>query len=343
MKNTQIKKLLSSLLISFIFITAVFSREYKITKHEGSMSWTIDSTDSEGSPSRIYIVGTIHLADESIYPVPDYILDAWDDADTVYGEISSKDWGTYYSKFTAHLCESVIKDDFDIETVLSEEEIKTLKNSVGAANYNNFKKFEPWVYTATLSGTVFKDCTLKPGYSYDVFFIKKANEEDVEMFGLDTLQEQLDVISYGSREVQIKLLKDSLASIINSEDSSEDIEKLFAAYKTGDADYFTDVYHSQLAKEIERESVYKEYYENMLTKRNKKWAKKIRKILDEGGVTFIFAGVGHFTGNESVFDFLEKEMSELSEPEHKQKSTPQNPEAYNTVKERKKINDYDFR
>lgn len=332
LNNSHIKKIAAAILILFSISASLTAKEYKITKHENSMFWTIDSTDRQGSPSRIYVLGTIHLADETLYPVPDYILEAWEDADVVYGEISSKDWSTYMAQFTSFLMLSAINDGFDIEDELSDEDIALIKKTLGIANYNNFKKFEPWVMSTTLSGQALKSNKLSAEYSYDIFFIKKANEEGIEMLGLDPLKTQLEVLSYGNRDDQIKLLKDAVESLKDLKTAVNDVEKLYEAYTTGDTEYFTKAYFSQLEKEIERETVYKGYYEAMLINRNRKWAKKFKDILDEGGVTFIFAGAGHFTGNDSVFEMLKKDSMSIE----------RDIEAYNMVKERKQINPFEY-
>lgn len=330
MKKNFIKKIFIQIVFTLITLSSIFAKEYTITKHDDAMFWTIDSTDSQGDPSRIYVLGTIHLADSSIYPVPQFILDAWNDSDKIYGEISSKDWKNYTAQFTNHILKYVINDGFDIETKLTEDEIKTLKEITGS-NYMNFKKFEPWILLSATAGSSYKESSLSAEYSYDVFFINKAKEEGIEMFGLDPLKTQLNILSYGSREIQIALLKDALNSIKDKTSAADELEKLYEAYKSFDENKFTEVYYTQLKAEIERQPVYKDYYRTMLDDRNEKWAKKFEQILDDGGVTFIFAGIGHFTGKNSVFNLLEKEKSKTKDIE-----------AYNTIKEKKQPNPYEY-
>lgn len=330
MKKNFIKKIVIQIVFTLIALSSIFAKEYNITKHDGAMFWTIDSTDSQGDPSRIYVLGTIHLADSTIYPVPQFILDAWNDSDKVYGEISSKDWKNYTAQFTNHILKYVINDGFDIETELTEDEIKILKEITGS-NYMNFKKFEPWILLSATTSSSYKESSISAEYSYDVFFINKAKEEDIEMLGLDSLKNQLNILSYGTRETQIAMLKDALNSINDKNNTVNDLEKLYEAYKSFDENIFTEVYYTQMKKEIERQSVYKDYYKTMLDDRNEKWAKKFEQILDDGGVTFIFAGIGHFTGKNSVFHLLEKEKPKVKDIE-----------AYNTIKEKKQPNPYEY-
>lgn len=305
-----VKKLFFINLLFLLLSFPALSDEYKITKHENAMFWTIDSFDKNGNPSRIYVSGTIHLADESIYPVPDFILQAWDESDRIYGEISSDDWTDYQSIFMKHLSSSLITDGFNIEEVLSPEEIETIKSILGQENYLNFIQFEPWVITQTLSGLLYNESTLDSKYSYDVFYINKSFSEEITMFGLDTLEEQLSLLSYGNRESQIQMLKDSLEALKSgNEDSLKELENLYNAYKSYDEEIFANHYYSQIQEEIERNEFYNEYYKQMLEVRNKKWAEKFSDLLNEGGTTFIFAGCAHFTGDKSVFKFLQEEKS----------------------------------
>ncbi|MBO7486177.1 MAG: TraB/GumN family protein, partial [Spirochaetaceae bacterium] len=57
---------------------------------------------------------------------------------------------------------------------------------------------------------------------------------------------------------------------------------------------------------IAQNPLYKPYYKKMFDERNKKWADKIADYLKQGGKTFIFAGTGHFTGDNSVFSYMRK-------------------------------------
>lgn len=303
MKNFSIKKLLFSAVLFLLSFT--FAREFSITKHPDSMFWTIDSTDRFGNPSRIYVLGTIHLADESIHPVPDYILDAWDEADRIYGELSSSDWKKVYSKTLKLLSKAVIKDkDKWVENFLTEDELETLKELLGPAVYEGYKRFEPWVFTNSLSSLVYKNAPLSAEYSYDIYFINKGDEEDTVISGLDKIETQLDLLHFGTFEEQIAMLKESLKQMENPDEEVDGLTKMYELYKSGDEDAFSEFYDQLKKDAAEHNEVYERYYTTMLDERNKSWGITFGDLLDKGGTTFVFAGTGHFLGSKSTFTLI---------------------------------------
>ncbi|MCR4939303.1 MAG: TraB/GumN family protein [Treponemataceae bacterium] len=53
--------------------------------------------------------------------------------------------------------------------------------------------------------------------------------------------------------------------------------------------------------------VYQGYYDFVFHDRNEKGAPRISSILKEGGTAFLFAGIGHFVTEDSVFEFMRRD------------------------------------
>lgn len=280
-------------------------KEVTITKSDDAMFWTIDSIDDEGIPSRIYVLGTIHMADDDIYPLPDFILDAWDDSDWICGEISSDGWANYMREMGARIGSSLTVDDKPkTDELLSKEEKALCIEALGEATFKQLSKFDPWILNSALGGAVYKKSPIEAIKSYDVYFIKKSNDAGIYMYGLDELEDQLDFVSYGDFDTQLIMLKSTIKTLSDPQEAVNDIVNLYSAYKTADIEKFNKAYADQLEKEISTNSLYKDYYDKMLTKRNERWANEFKEMLDYGGTNFVFAGCAHFAGDNSVFEFL---------------------------------------
>lgn len=305
MKKFSVKKII---LLTLLTLFAVFSgsaQEYTLTKHPDAMFWTIDSTDLDGNPSRIYVLGTIHLADEEIYPVPDFILDAWNEADRIYGELSDEDWGKVYPETTKLVLNSIIIDkEKQVENFLTEDEIEILKNAL-KEKYNLFRIYQPWIFTNALSALAYNDTDLDASYSYDLFFIQKAKEENIVINGLDELKDQLELICYGDFETQLAILKETIKEF-DSDKGLESIIEMYDIYKEADAEKFADFYENLQTEAIKECPLYKDYYAKMLDERNAKWGAIFSDLLKEGGTTFVFAGTGHFIGDKAAFNYVYK-------------------------------------
>ena len=129
------------------------------------------------------------------------------------------------------------------------------------------------------------------------------------MEGLDDLETQFDVLAFGTYDEQLVMLQDVLDDIAEENDIEQYVCKLYDAYLADDvASLHTLLKESYRIhnESTDKAALYRTYYEKTFTERNRAWAKKIAAWLSEGGTTFIFAGAGHFIGEDSVFSYLQK-------------------------------------
>ena len=122
-------------------------------------------------------------------------------------------------------------------------------------------------------------------------------------------------MQFGTYEEQLAVLKSMLTVLEDPTIFNLYINTLYEAYIAGDIEGVLRADEvgndevekaSGVDKDPEFEEYSKKYDEQLLTKRNRAWADKIKKCLNEGGETFIFAGCLHFIGKDSVFEFLRK-------------------------------------
>lgn len=299
----------SFLLIVFFVLSVLccFAKEKaSVEKKDGAMFWEITGKDKKGNESKVYILGTFHIADEKLYPVPQFVLDAFDNADVVAGEISSDGWIEFNTLLQNAMMKDMIKDPKKyLNNYLTEEEMATVAEYLGA-QANLMYQFKPWVLNQVLSGFVFDDVDLDFQEAYDNYFISRSNEKGIYMEGMDETQVQIDCLAYGNMDYQLTSLKSTIASLGNSDESLDALLELYRAYLSFDEEEMATVYFGELQAEISANKALKGYYDALLKNRNKTWAKKIAKYLSDGGSTFIFAGTGHFIGDDSVFAFMRK-------------------------------------
>ena len=99
-------------------------------------------------------------------------------------------------------------------------------------------------------------------------------------------------------------MRDTLADLTNLEEAAKEMTDLYEVFLKGDEKAFAEIYYKDFEEEIKNHPVYQDYFDSLLSKRNKDWAVKIADYLDEPGVTFVFAGCAHFVGSESVFEYM---------------------------------------
>ena len=283
-----------------------------LTKYDDMMFWKIEGSDLKGRLSTIYVLGTIHIGDDRLYPIPQEIANAYGAADKVYGEISTEDWKTLIPKTQRRMSEGAL----EIAEIQEERGYvwydnlkpeyrefleKKLQNQVLEAGKANM----PWVMSSLLSDLSLAGTGLTSNYAYDTHFITVSNQFGIPMYGLDAMDVQLDVMTYGDFDFQLELLTSTIEEMINDENAvyQETID-MYEAYLTGDASILEDVLLGQLEAELEAQPEYQGYYDALFLNRNLNWAETFSQLLYEGGTTFVFAGSGHFIGKDSVFAIM---------------------------------------
>ena len=322
MKNT--KKILSLLSIC-ILVFSLFSCETvkapkipELTKYDDLMFWEINGADSNGKLSTIYVLGTIHVGDERLYPISQDIANAYGKADKIYGEISTEDWKMVVNKTAKRMEESMaeakaIENErgFSWFETLSPEQQKYLEENINKAVLDSQKSNMPWVINSVVSETATVGAGLNANYAYDTHFIAISNNLGIEMIGLDEIDVQIDIMSYGDIDFQTKLLTDTLDELIQDKNAviNETIT-LYETYLTGDAEKLASCLFDEMKEEIKENPGMEGYYNALFVDRNTNWAETFSQLLYEGGVTFVFAGSGHFVGKDSVFEIM-KEKGDL--------------------------------
>ena len=77
---------------------------------------------------------------------------------------------------------------------------------------------------------------------------------------------------------------------------------MFAAWKSGDAETLEKI----LLDDYKNDPRYKEFFEEMFTKRNIRMTNIIEKYLEGDKVHFVVVGAGHLIGEGSIVDILKK-------------------------------------
>lgn len=309
----NLKFVFLSFFVLFIFAcnsTKVEEKKTVLYKYPDAMLWRIDGYDKRGKPATVYCLGTIHYADERLYPWPECIDEAFNSAKRYYGELSGEDINSVSKEVMSMLVKSAIalktthKNEKPLPEGLTKKEIEYLEKNVDGLK--NYYSFEPWVLNTVLSQ--FGNSGLYFEKGYDSYIMQELDKRKIKYLGMDDLQDQLDVLNYGSWKFQLHNLKNTLMEIMTPEKIEVDVTDLYNAYLSHDENKVLAVMKKSMELEYaELKEEYTQYVEMMLNARNQKWAKKIPELLNMGGTTFIYAGCAHFIGEASTFEYMRKD------------------------------------
>ena len=124
--------------------------------------------------------------------------------------------------------------------------------------------------------------------------LNRAGKKNIE--ALESIDEQLDLLSSGTFEEQLKALKETIDELQNADKTIDLLTKLKKLYLENNTEELKDFIGSLLdmTDGISQDALLKD--------RNIVWADKFEEYLNKGGTTFVFAGLAHFLGEDSVFE-----------------------------------------
>ena len=267
----------------------------------------------KGNKGSVYLLGTIHVADKSFYPLEKNVLRAFDKADRLVSELG----GMAEMEALVGEMQTVIMKNMNTDpkksllNVLSEDELVFLYEMIGDDTVHQFALFNPWVLNTVLAQLLTIKAGLLPGDGIDMYLMQRAENKKIE--ALDTVEQQLAALSYGTFDDQLAILKDSIQALRDIDKSTEAMHKIRDLYLSNNRKELSSLLVELL---LEVPSSFSEkkaqaYIDALLTDRNRIWAQKFDEYLHEGGNTFVFAGSAHFLGKSSVFEIMrQKNMLE---------------------------------
>ncbi|WP_411768836.1 TraB/GumN family protein [Winogradskyella sp. A3E31] len=276
------KKLVSLLAIAVLSIFSISAQEL-----ENSTLWKISGNDLE-NPS--YLFGTIHITCDAT--LSDDVKKALEDTTQMVMELDMDD-PSMQSKMMAGI---YMKDGKRIKDMVSEEDYNILNEFVIknlGASLEMVGNMKPFMISASMYPKMI-DC---PMQSYELTLVKLSQAEGEEIYGLETVEEQLQVFEDIPYEDQIKDLLKSAKD--NMTKDKENFAILLNTYKTQNINLMLDMMNSEEAGSIAQ------HQDKLLENRNKNWIPKIKEYSAEP--TFFAVGAGHLAGENGVINLLRKE------------------------------------
>jgi uncharacterized protein YbaP (TraB family) len=289
---------------------------------------------AKANGNTVYMLGSIHMATNDIYPISDEIIKAYQASDALAVEVNLNNQAGALEFLQAALYKdgTTLKDHVSAETY---QKAMALAKAYGA-NEKMLSMNKPWyIYSMfnslalTNSGTT-EEAEKGIALGVDMYFLTNAIENKkpvLEVEGYDKQGKMLDSFSDGLQEF---LLNGVITEInkINSgkaatSSGADGLDAMLAAWKTGDekefAPYgsFENEYKDTLTSATtEKEKEYLvELQDKLFTKRDTAMADYIEGLLTskEAKTYFVVVGGFHYVSNNDVIDMLTKRGYTISQ------------------------------
>lgn len=274
------KRILSLLVITTLSIFSITAQEL-----ENSTLWKIEGNGLE-SPS--YLFGTIHMTCDAT--LEDDVKKALDETTQIVMELDMDD-PSMQSKVMQGM---YLKDGKTLKDFVSDKEYKSIDslfiNNMGMSVklLENVKPF----FLMSMFYPKMIDCQMQ---SFELELTKIASEQKEEIYGLETIEEQIKVFDGIPLEDQyadlIRMAKDNLAF------DKTTFSKMLKIYKEEDINALIDI------MDDDTNSTMSKHQDVLLEQRNKNWISKIGEYAKEQP-TFFGVGAGHLPGDNGVIQLL---------------------------------------
>ena len=269
----------------------------------------------DGSDNALYLFGSIHVADERAYPLPDKVMKAFNDSEAIMVEFDLVSYGKNFEKqvndMRLMLCEpgKTLKDYLSPEVY--DKTIKYLKDN---KMYNKaYESYKPAFIYTLMSEIIVDKSGLDSNKGIDVYFIKQAGKKKKEIIELESSEFQINILVNVSNALYNLMIDETISK---EEEDVEGLKELYEAWLKGDIETILeeDEEIDEVPEELEAD--YEKYNLDMLTNRNKEMAIKAKQGLEEGKNIFLVVGTAHIIGDDGLVALLSNEGYKVEKIEY---------------------------
>ncbi|MGI9286789.1 MAG: TraB/GumN family protein [Pseudomonadales bacterium] len=256
----------------------------------------------KGRRSKVYLFGSVHLMKKNMYPLHSAIIERFEGADNLVVEINTDAIPAQQlqEEFTRR---GTLPAGSSLSERLSPTTLSQVKQVLAARGYGiqAFQHMQPWFFEQTFVAQEMLVYGYDPGAGIDSYLIKLAKESGKPVLELETLEQQLDMLSTASATEQDLSMRHTF-ELLAEESVQSDLNRLVVDWLRGDVDRMYR-YMSEPVKDFPELNT---YITRLLDDRNAQMAKKIRRWLRGKGSYFVVVGAGHLGGPKGLVKLLEK-------------------------------------
>lgn len=277
------------------------------------MMWEVVSPDG----TKVTMMGSMHALKDEVYPLPDRVMTPYEQSDILAVECDITTVSTNFAVQLKQIKEMYYKDGTTIKDHLSEDVYNGVKSFVEACglDISAFETLKLWAISSNLELLAAQQSSLKTTNGIDQYFLDNAHENGKEIYEVESIEFQSDLLMNLSEETYQLLL--SSYSAETKDDLVKQLEDTYQAWIKGDYDFFAQSNDLDTmikgAEEAgaplteEEIALLEDYNKQLLYDRNITMKNAVETLLEGDKDVFYVVGVAHFAGDGGIIDLLEKD------------------------------------
>ncbi len=271
----------------------------------GSTPLFYKATDDDGDT--VWLLGTIHVAKEEMYPLPSYIYDAYSNAQALAVEFDTVAYETNFDLIGKMMSSWLCEKSGHIYDYISEElytDAKDVLKDLGIYT-QLFDRYYPVVWWSFIDSGMILRTEYTSELGIDNHFLARAYEEGKDILEIESAEFQNDMMLQFSPELQAHLLEQSVKTY-DDPDAFTSLDDMVNLWRAGDEERFETYLASEddgIDSQEER-ALYEEYNNAILVERNIVMTDFAEDCLKNGEDVFICVGAAHIVGEGAMVDLL---------------------------------------
>lgn len=291
------------------------------TTQETTQETTTEETEPEKEPSSpvlykatdgqghtVYMLGSIHVGMDVMYPLPDYVTDAYAQSDALAVELdiikANKDIiGAMDMARSMVLTDgTTIADHLDEK--LYNKAVRILEKN--DTYYKALDSYKPVMWYSLISSLASEEAGAESDRGIDMYFLEKAYEDDKTIYEVESADFQYQLLGDLSMELQVFLLQQAVDTY-GEPGSNMGMRLMCKAWATGNEEGILNMSGDNTqGLSAREEKLMNEFYTSLEGSRNVNMIKYAEEALLSGETVFIVVGAAHVFGDDGMAKGLEK-------------------------------------
>jgi uncharacterized protein YbaP (TraB family) len=259
----------------------------------------------------MYLFGSIHVADDKAYPIPDLVLNAYEESDYLAVEFDVIAYSKDFDAQIDSLQSLVLNDGTKVNDHLSEETynllVKYLKdNNVYNSMYDYYK---PAIHYSLVSDIQTELSDLDSDKGIDMYFLEKAYKDKKEILEVESADLQYDILGSLPDKLYDVLIN---SSIVYEKEMIEGTKELYKAWLEGNVESIIELLETEdeILKDYDDyetiESLMNDYDKALIDDRNITMTSEAVEYFDDNKDVFFVVGLAHIVGENGIANNLKQ-------------------------------------
>lgn len=256
-------------------------------------------TDDQGHT--IYLLGTIHVGNEEMYPLGPGVEEAYREAEIIAVELDLYAYGGNLFNSVRYAFSMMYGLNDSAEKHLSPEAYALGVEKLGLPEMA-LKRMKPVMWYSLAEQKMYEAAGLDAMKGVDYRLLRQAHQDGKQIDELETVEEQMAVLLSFPDEVMDHEIQ---AMLTFPEESAQGLRNLFEAWRQGDRDGLETLLNAQ-EEEAEGglEEAYGAFSDTLIDSRNDGFEQQALAYLNSGKTALIAIGAFHIVGENGLVEKL---------------------------------------